>query len=566
MSGPRRYGIAAGRLALYAIPLAFFGLFYFYPLAVVVARSAGAGLAATWAAGDTWRLLAFTAWQAALSTLATLLAGLPGAYLLARYHFRGQSALRAVTAIPFVMPTLVVAAGFNALLGERGWINLGLTALGWPAFPFSGTLGAIVLAHVFYNTTIVVRLVGDYGSHLDPRLAQAARVLGAGPLRAFWQVTLPLLTPALLAAALLVFIFDFTSFGVVLVLGGPGLATLEVEIYRQTFAFFNLPAAAALAILQLACTFALALVYTGLSSRVTRTAGLRSTAFSRRPLTSLRQRLAAGLIVAGLLILLVSPLAALAARSAVRLAADRGERGGFQAGLTFDYYAALFENERGQAFFSTPVQALGNSAGYAVLTVLLSLGLGLPTAWMLQSRDGPAGRLYRRILEAGLMLPLGTSAVTLGLGFLLAFSRPPLAWRTSPLMLPLAHSLIAFPFVVRALLPTWQSINPAWRAAAATLGAAPAEVWRRIDLPLVGRAGVVAAAFAFAISLGEFGATALITRPEFPTASVAIYNYLSRPGDLNYGRALALSTLLMLATALSILLIERLRLRGVAEF
>ncbi|MBI3240836.1 MAG: iron ABC transporter permease [Chloroflexi bacterium] len=565
---------------LWLLPLAFFALFYVYPMATIIGLSGGDGMLATLADSNTWRVVGFTFWQATLSTIATLLVGLPGAYLVGRHRFRGKSLLRALTAVPFVMPTLVVAAGFNALIGERGWINLGLAVLNLPALTLSG-LAAIVLAHVFYNTTIVIRLVGDYWSHLDPRLSQAARTLGVSPLRAFATVTLPLLAPALFAAALLVFIFDFTSFGVVLVLGGPRFATLEVEIYRQTFAFFNLPAAAALSLLQLACTLALTILYTRFSASVTRAATLRSTEFTQRPLTSLKQKTLAAIVIAGLFVLLLSPLTALTVRSIIKLEADQGERGAFQTGLTLDYYHALFENERGAAFFYTPISAVGNSARYAVVTVALSLMLGLPTAWMLAnprpndspSPDGavPSGGAtavggWSQLIEPFLMLPLGTSAVTLGLGFLIAFSRPPFNLRASPILIPLAHTLIAFPFVVRTLLPTWQSIRPQWRGAAATLGASQAEVWRRIDLPLIGRAALVAAAFAFAISLGEFGATALLTRPEFPTVPLAIYSFIGKPGALNFGRALALSVILMLTSGASILLIERARLKGVAEF
>ncbi len=558
----RRYAL---RFAFYVwlLPLAFFALFYVYPMAAIIGLSGGEGMLATLADAYTWRVAGFTFWQAALSTVATLLVGLPGAYLVGRYRFRGKSLLRALTAVPFVMPTLVVAAGFNALIGERGWINLGLTALGLPALTLSGLI-AIVLAHVFYNTTIVIRLVGDYWSHLDPRLAQAARTLGANPLKTFATITLPLLAPALLAAALLVFIFDFTSFGVVLILGGPKFATLEVEIYRQTFAFFNLPAAAALSLLQLACTLALTILYTRLSARVTRAASLRSTEFTQRPLVSLQQKVWVTIVVVGLFVLLLSPLTALVARSVSRLEADRGQRGAIQIGLTLDYYLALFENERGAAFFYTPISAVGNSVRYAVITALISLGLGLPTAWVLaRGSKTPSASWW---LEALLMLPLGTSAVTLGLGFLLAFSHPPFNLRASPVLIPLAHTLIAFPFVVRTILPTWQSIRPQWRGAAATLGASPGEVWRRIDLPLIGRAAVVAAAFAFAISLGEFGATILLNRPEFPTVPLAIYSFIGKPGALNFGRALALSAILMLTSGASILLIERLRLKGVSEF
>lgn len=555
------------RLAL-LIPLAFFALFYFYPMAVVIGTSAGPAMLTTLVERDTWRVAGFTVWQAALSTLLTLAVGLPGAYLVGRYDFRGKDLLRALTAVPFVMPPLVVGAGFNALLGERGWLNLALTSFSLPAIPFSATLTAILLAHIFYNTTVVIRVVGDYWSHLDPRLAQAARTLGDSPLTAFRRVTLPLLAPAILAAGLLVFVFDFTSFGVILVLGGPQFATLEVEIYRQTFAFFNLPAAATLSMLQLVFTFGLTLVYTRLTASLAPSSTLRSTSFTQRSLATVKQKLATIAVIAMLFVLLLSPLAALAARSVVRLDAERGQRGEVQPAITLDYYVALFQNERGQAFFATPIESLGNSFQYAAITVGLSLALGLVTAWVLSfRRDAAAPRLNPgEWIESLLLLPLGTSAVTLGLGFLLAFSRAPFNLRASPILIPLAHTLIAFPFVVRTLLPTWRSIRPSWRAAAATLGASPAQVARRIDLPIVGRAALVAAAFAFSISLGEFGATALLSHPEFPTASNAIYDFIGKPGALNYGRALAMSTLLMLATASSILLIEKARLKGLAEF
>jgi thiamine transport system permease protein len=546
-------------------------LFYFYPLASLLRLGLAPGgrldlapLAAL--AGDAylWKVLAFTFWQAALSTLLTLIAGLPGAYLIARYTFRGKGLLRALASVPFVMPTLVVAAAFNALLGPRGWINLGLMALlGLRAPPLDvmNTLGAILLAHVFYNTTIVLRLVGDFWSHLDPRLVGAARVLGASRARAFLEITLPLLAPAILAAALLVFIFDFTSFGVILVLGGPQFATLEVEIYRQTINLFNLPAAAALSLVQLACTLGFTALYARLAARVTAPLALRPRAFTQRPLRSRRARLAAIVVVGSLLLLLISPLAALAARSFTRLEAARGERGPAQTGLTLAFYRELFVNRRESIFYAPPFAAIGNSLTVAAATVLLSLAIGLPAAFALARPSRLAA-----LLDPLIMLPLGTSAVTMGFGFLVAFNRPPFDWRASPLLLPLAHTLVAFPFVVRSLLPALRGIRPQLRRAAAALGASPVRVFAEVDLPLVGRAVFVGGAFAFAISLGEFGATALVARPEFPTVPVAIYRFLSQPGALNYGQALALSTILMLVCAGGIMAIESARVREVGEF
>jgi thiamine transport system permease protein len=561
-------------LALWLLPaVVFLALFYFYPLAEILqlslARAEGNLLAAVGEvlASPIYRsILGFTFYQAGLSTLATLLVGLPGAYLFARFAFRGQNVLRALTAVPFVLPTLVVAAGFNALLGPRGWVNLGLMALfnlETPPVGFINTLGAIVLAHVFYNTTIVLRLVGDYWSRLDPKLTAAARALGASPVRAFREITWPLLAPAVTAAALLVFIFDFTSFGVILVLGGPRFATLETEVYRQTVFLFNLPVAAVLALLQMAITLALTLVYSSLAARVTVPVNLRSQASVRQPLSTWRARLGAGALAALLAALLLAPMLALALRSVVRLETDvaRGQVGLVEPGFTLAYYQELALNRRSTLFFVPPAAAIGNSLATAGTVVVLALTLGLPTAWVL-ARPGRGAR----VADALLMLPLGTSAVTLGLGFIVALDTPPLDLRASPLMLPLAHTLVALPFVVRSLAPALRSIRPRLRQAAAVLGASPGRVWREVDLPLVGRAVLVAATFAFTISLGEFGATAILARPERPTVPIVIYRFLGLPGALNFGQAMALSTLLMVVCAVGILAIERFRAADVGEF
>jgi thiamine transport system permease protein len=174
--------------------------------------------------------------------------------------------------------------------------------------------------------------------------------------------------------------------------------------------------------------------------------------------------------------------------------------------------------------------------------------------------------ITRRTFDPLLMLPLGTSPVTLGLGFIVALDRPPLDLRASPILVPLAHTLVAFPFVVRSLVPALRSIRPRIRQAARVTGASPWQVFRYVDLPLVGRAVLAAAIFAFTISLGEFGATVLIARPEYPTIPIAIYRFISSPGALNYGQALALSTILMVVCAAGMLSIERLRIAEVGEF
>ncbi len=564
---------AASLLLLWLAPVCFLALFYFYPMGSILtlslARSTG-GLLTPFVdaltSPITWRVLSFTFWQAILSTIFTLAIGLPGAYLISHYDFRGKSLLKAITGIPFLMPTLVVAAAFNALMGPNGWINLGLVKgfhLSSPPVHFNNTLTAILVAHVFYNTTIIIRMVGDFWSHIDPRLGQAARMLGANRWQAIRRVTLPILTPAIAAASLLVFIFDFTSFGVILILGGPRFTTLEVEIYYQTISLFNLPMAAVLAIIQLLCTLGLTIIYTRLTRKLSVPLALKSRRVTQRRLTSPRARLMAGTIIVLLLTLLILPLVSLAIRSFTRIEPNRGEQTVLSPGFTLDFYRALFTNTSESIFYAPPSTAIAVSLGYALATTFFALLLGIPAALAL-ARDESSPVSHS--LDAMLMLPLGTSAVTLGLGFIVALDKPPLDLRSSLLLVPLAHTLVAFPFVVRNLAPALRSIRPRIRQAASVLGASPGYVFRYIDLPLVARSLLVAAAFAFTISLGEFGATSLIARPEYPTVPIAIYRLFSRPGEINYGQALALSTILMVVAGVGMVIIDRMRIGDIGEF
>jgi thiamine transport system permease protein len=544
---------------LVLIPLAFLGLFYFYPLLAITRlslaphgtlnlRALVALITSSYYLGTLW----FTTWQALASTALTLAAGLPAAYVFARYDFPGKSLLRSLTTIPFVLPTVVVAAAFTALLGPSSPLNLALMRwlnLDQPPIQLLGTIWMILLAHVFYNYTVVLRIVGSFWANLDPTLENAAAVLGANRVRRFVEITLPLLMPAISAAALLVFIFDFTSFGVVLILGGAQFATLEVEIYRQTVNLFNLPMAAALSVVQIACTLAMTAIYTRLQARTARPLNLRPQSITQYKPTTFRAWLLVSTNVVFMAVLLLTPLLALVWRTA-------------SEGLGI--YGELFVNRRESYFYVPPATAIRNSLLVAGITITASLVLGFIAANYLSHRAGRSRSAA--ILDPVFMLPLGTSAVTLGFGYIISLGTPPLDLRASPALLPLAHTLVAFPFVVRSLLPVLRGIRPSLREAAAVMGASPWRVWREVDLPIVGRAMIVAAAFAFAISMGEFGATALVARPEFPTMPVVIYRFLGQPGALNYGQALAMSTLLMLVVALGIVLIERVRVGEVGEF
>ena len=546
-------------LPLWFLPLAFLAITFFFPLSKILALTLSPSTLTLENLRSTQHVVLFTFYQATLSTLLTLLLGIPSAILFSRFDFRGKSLLRALTAVPFLLPTVVVAASFNSLLGSRGLLNTTLQFSNSPFLhPSSFTLHpflAILLAHIFYNTTIVIRIVGAALSNLNPKHEQAARSLGADSLRVWLNVTLPLLRPSILAASLLVFLFDFTSFGVILLLGNSQLSTVETEIYFQAVRQFNLPLAALLSIIQLLCTLTVSILYSRLVTRNPYPVTPHSTP-SRKPKT-LKQKLFTTSLIFLLSTFFILPLASLPFRSLTRLEADRGQRGEIQYGFTTDYYEELFINRRGSVFYVPPFQAILNSMAYALATTILSILLGFPAAFALAHPT----RL-EKILDPLIMLPLGSSAVMLGLGFIITYGK----WLASPWIVPFAHTLVALPFVIRTLQPAIASIPKRLRQAASTLGASPLEVWKNIDLPILRRATLAAATFAFTISLGEFGATLLISRPEYPTIPVAIERFLSQPGGLNYGQAMAMATILMALTTASILLIEKFRIPNSSDF
>ena len=524
---------------LAAIPVAFLGAFFVWPVVSILATglSEGGFGAVTRVIGDGHLLgvVWFTVWQAAASTALTIAIALPATWVIARLDIPGRSAIRAATTVPFVLPTVVVATAFLALVGPSGILGVDL----------QGTVWIVLAAHVFFNLAVVVRLVGGVWAHLDPRLEDAARSLGDPPWRVFRRVTLPLLGPALAAAASIVFLFSLTSFGTVLILGAPRLATVEVEIYRRSALLLDLPAAAVLAILQMIGVIGALAAYARDQERHSVEQVLRpATETVRRPRSRRERTLVAGILaVTGVIVL--GPLLVLVWRSLT-------VTGGFGIGA----YRALADTQVVSAG-----AAAGNSVAFATAAMLIALGVGMPAAVLVAARRGRLSRWFDTLL----MLPLGTSAVTIGFGFLVALDEP-IDLRASIVLVPIAHALVAAPFVFRSALPVLRTIRGSLREAAATLGAGPGRVWREIDLPIVARVAAVGAAFAFAVSLGEFGATLFLARPGSPTIPIAIYRFLGRPGDLNLGRATALSVVLMALPAAAVALVERVRPPGPAVF
>ena len=478
----------------------------------------------------TWRVIGVTVAQAAVSCAVTLVVGVPVTWVLARYRFAGRAALRTLATVPFVLPSVVIGAAFATLLGPRGLVDA--RATWWP----------ILAAHLCFNLAVVLRTVGAALASVDPHLEPAARLLGASPLGAARRVVLPAILPAVAAAGIIVFLFCLTSFGVIVILGGGPVTTVEVEIWTRATRQFDLSGAGVLSLLQLLAVVATLSVH----ARVARGGSTRRIATLSRGVRprSTGERCAVIAAASTVLVVSVLPLLAVAERS-LRVGSRR----------TLANWQQLGSVTEGTGLRISPWDAVWVSLTTSSVATVLALAVAVPAARVVARRPGGVG-------DRVLLLPLGVSSTTIGLGLLLAFGRPPFDLRGAWWLVPVAQALVALPLVVRVVLPALRAIPAPVRDSAALLGMTPSQQWWRVEVPLVRRAIGAGTGLAFVACLGEFGATVFLARSSRPTVPVAIERLMSRPGGAGFGQAMALSCVLVLVCAAVIVLVDRWLGRG----
>ncbi len=499
-------------------PVAALGVFYAWPFATLLVEALGGdAVSDTLARRQTWDVVWFTLWQAIASTILTIVVGLAPAYVVARFEFRGRRLLVGLLTAAFVLPTVVMGAAFLALLPDS----------------LDRTVWAVLGAHVAFNLAVVVRVVGSLWEHLPTDMEAAAATLGASRRRVVTQVSLPLVRPAITAAATIVFLFTFTSFGVIRVLGAPGTRTVEVEVWRRATQLGDIGGAAVLSLIQLAVLALLLVWSTAAQRRHSRALALAPSAPRRRARSGGERSFVA--FAAGLAALVaMAPLGALVVRSFST-----------PTGWSTNAWTDLgrVEVRPGIRVGVDPVDAITNS----VSTMLWATGFAVVIG-ALASLAITAARRRGRLLDAGLMLPLGTSAVTIGFGMLITFDVSPVDWRASWWLVPVGHALVAVPFVVRTCVGVLRSVDPMMTAAAGTLGAAPVAAWRATVVPYLWRPLAAGGALAAAISLGEFGATSFLSRSGGETLPIAIEQLLGRTGTTLQAQGYVLATMLAAVT------------------
>ena len=518
-----------GQAAIWATPLVFFGVFFYWPLGKIL----WLGLSGDWLheilTGRIASLVWFTVWQALLSALLALLFGVPGAYVLYHRSFPGQKFLRAFITVPFMLPTIVVAIGFTAF---RQLPFVSHLLLGHSGVPI------IICANVFMNYSLAVRIIGGVWTGLDTGLENAAALDGAGRLRTFVSITLPELRNSMASAGALIFLYCAANFGLVLVLGGASVKTIETEIYVAATQYLDLSKAAGLVLIQSLLTILAFVIAQHLSKGGIGFFG--TTSLERRRQLD-RRDLPATLITTVFIGMLIAlPLITVIWR-AFRVA---------------DSYSFLNFTDLGgfgaRDVLSISVGHAGlNTVRNAIITTFLSITIGILISYILSrpKRNGGIGPIARA-MDIFFQMPVGISSVVLGLGYLVTFGGGLFPLRSSWLVTPIAQSLLSIPLVVRMVHPALINIEPQLRETAQTESATPSQIWWMIELPIIRNVALMATGYAAVIAIGEFGAANFLAYGDQGTLPTVLYQLISRPGEQNYGMAMASSALLIGAALL----------------
>ena len=529
---PLKLSIIFKNWAIAILPTLFFAVLFFLPVSYILKETAShsfSPLREIIFTATFWSIAWFTLWQALLSTLFSILFAFPGIYLFTKYQFKGRGFLRSLVTIPFVLPTVVVGSSFTAVFSkfnfDSGAINL------------RHSVWAILIAHIFLNSSIAIRIVSTFWEGLSETPESQSRILGSGATGTFFKITLPRLRPALFSAGTTIFLFCITSFGIILILGGPKNSTIETEIWRQAVWRSDIGTASAFALIQLTFVILISSILIKGEKKTSLQENL-SRKKKRKPRNGI---LALHLIY--LFLLFGLPVYILVERSL-----------NFGSSDIFSFFTGL--TKRTNVVPIAPISSLWNSLYFALLATLIAVFIGMLTSVVIVK----GSKNLSTFLNISSSIPLGVSAVTIGFGIFLSFNGFLADLTTSHWLIPMLHALLGIPFVVRSVVPSLRRIPIAFHENSQLLGSNPLRRWFDIDFKLSYRSLLVGSGFSFAISLGEFGATSFLPRnPETLTAPLVIFRLLGTPGEELRGQAMALSVILAVITSLCIFLIEAIR-------
>ena len=495
------------------------------------------------------KIMTFTLLQALISTLAALALGLPGAYLMTTYRFPGKKLLKALYSVPFVLPSILVVLGFVIFYGNSGFLNKALMAifkLEEPPLKILYSFTAVIMAHAFYNFPVIISLVSEYWQKLDYSCERAALTLGSKKFKVFRTITLPRLRPAILSAASLVFLFCFTSFAIILVLGGgPSLTTTEVEIYRLARISMDTSQACALSLFSMVVAILVLALYSAAQNKqnsLNKGESIKQSQnkVQRKPKTFLQHFVIIIYLVFSLLFILC-PILSILARSFL---GSTSRASGYSWSLSA--YVKLFQ------IGSSNLKAILNSVIIALVASILAAGAALRICtYIVKDKKGGVA------VDVVLMLPMVISSVIIGLSYFIISKY--FKFIPSIVLIILAHTVIIMPFIIRTILPVYRKIPESLVNASRTMGYSARATFLHVERPLLRPALLTGMVFSFVMSIGELNATLLLGSSSYQTLPVQIYRLISA---YNYQGACAMGCILIVICFIVFLITEALKRRS----
>lgn len=492
--------------SLLLIPLSFLIYFYYFPLTVLVKYGFSQSLNKwqnTFTNPLIGRFLCFTFYQAIATTLGAILLGLPAGFALARGKPYMKNTLATSVTVPFLLPPISILLGFVVLFEKNGLLAKFLH-LQQPLLQVFANPTAIILAHTMYNVSVIARITATAFESESKELHDMAAILKASTWMKFRTITLHHIKPAILAAATLVFLYSFNSFAIVLILGSVKYQTLEVMIYTKSKVRLDFEGAAILAILQLILNVIFISFYLHTASKET-----QATNHTVLPATEyLRNRILSTIYLLFVVTVTWAPIIT-TFYNFIRLFYEASAR------VKQQLLSGTYESFLG----TTPLRVLLNTLFFGLSTASIAVFFTIVLVLYLQSKRN---QREHKIISFLTLLPMTTSAITISFAFLLAYGAhqnfSDMIW----VYILGAHVIAAIPFATRSVLSAWENVAPELLDVSETLGASNWRIFRTVTLPVIKGGIVVATLFAFAISIGEFGATYFLARGEWITVSLAI--------------------------------------------
>lgn len=519
-------------IVLVALPLLFILLQAIFPR-----FSAGSlalpfsGLTALWADPQLMPMLGGTLWIAGGIALVSVLIGLPLGVLRGLFAVPLPKLWDLLFLIPFLTPPYIAALSWMLALQHNGYLH---QLTGWDLNDLLFSRAGIVLVMTLNIFPVVYFAVSRSLLASGQRLATVARVHGATAWRAFWHVTLPMLSPALAAGTLLAFTLAIEEYGVPAALGArAGVVMLTVGIEKKLADWpIDLTGAAWLSLLLVS----VALCAWWLQKRLTDTTEV--TSVTGKPGENTGASLGWMTLPALLFMALVAALAVLLPGASMVLTSLLGTlSGGMQASnVTLRHFSALFTMQ-GDA-----LAALSTSLSLALASALIVGVLGLVAAWLVlvQKIKGSA------IVDALSLMPAALPGVVVGVGLILLWNQP--FWPVSPYntwgMLLLSYCCLLLPWPVRYVGSALRQLGANLEPAARVHGASPWRALRLIILPLVFPALLAAMLMVFAVASRELVTSLLLAPAGTQTVAVFIWRQFEQ-GSVGQGMAMASLTLLV---------------------